>query len=150
MAMLPFRYDPSTHTDDDDLRWCWLRGVEWGAWPLFMAQPVAPILLAFDFNYLGVAASIVGLNFLWMFVRYRFVSPLLADVGSDLVHLKWPISLLCGWLLWRRGATVPALLASAWPLATLLLNLVTPPTTIGRIQRAFMLSLGYNRLDEPD
>lgn len=150
MTIVPFRYDPTAHSDQDNLRWCWLRSVEWGDWPLFMAQPVAPILLVYDFNYIGVVTSIMALNYLWMFVRYRFVSPLLADVGSDLVHLKWPISLFCGWLLWRTEATVPALLAGAWPLVTLLLNFVTPATQIGRIQRTFMLSLGYTRLDEPE
>lgn len=143
-----FRYNPAAHSDQDNLRWCWLRAVEWGEWPLFIAQPIAPILLAFGFNYLVVAGAILALTYIWMIVRYRFISPWLVDVGSDLVHLKWPISLVCAWLLWRRGATVPAVLAGTWPLVTLVLGIITPSTKIGVIQRGLMHSLGYTRLDD--
>ena len=145
-----FRYNPTEHSDQDNLRWCWLRAVKWGRWPLFIAQPIAPILLAFDFNYLAVAGTILCLTYIWVLVRYRFVSPWFADVGSDLVHLKWPVSLICAWLLWRRSAMVPAVLASTWPLVTLALGFITPPTKIGLIQQSLMLSLGYTHLDDSD
>jgi hypothetical protein len=92
----------------------------------------------------GGCVCIVFLNLVWSFVRYRFVSPLLADLGSDVVHLKWPVSLCCGWLLWRKGVVIPALLAGGWPVVTLVLMIFSRPTRIGTLQNMFMASIGYD------
>lgn len=37
--------DFSTFTEEEYERWSHLRACEWGEWPLFIIQPVAPVLL---------------------------------------------------------------------------------------------------------
>ena len=35
-------WNPADHSDQDNLTWSFLRAVEWGRWPIFLSQPVAP------------------------------------------------------------------------------------------------------------
>jgi hypothetical protein len=39
--------NPNVHSDDLNLRWCWLRATEWIRWPYFIPQPVVPVMLVF-------------------------------------------------------------------------------------------------------
>lgn len=38
-------WNPHENSDQENLRWCWLRAVEWGKWPLFVSQPLLPLML---------------------------------------------------------------------------------------------------------
>jgi len=136
---------PAEHTDEENLRWCWLRAVEWGAWPLFLSQFFAPILLVLIPWYIVVSGILVA-NVAWAFVRYRFVSTDLAGLPvAFVVILKWPVSIgSAACLAWQHDYPI-AVLAFFWPLAVPLLGVVTP-VNVGRIQSVMMKQLGY----EPD
>ena len=40
-------WNPEEHTNEENLRWSLLRGIEWGIWPAFLSIPVVPISLIF-------------------------------------------------------------------------------------------------------
>src|SRR5713226_4638561 len=82
-------WDPRIHSGEDNLRWSWLRSVEWGRWPLFLSQPIAPILLIWWPWHVVVVAAFVA-NFVWAgFVRNLFVSRWLATLGMYVVAARW-------------------------------------------------------------
>src|SRR5579872_858521 len=96
-------WNPSQHSDQDNLRWCWLRAVEWGAWPLFLSQPIAPIILLLKGSLWAALVPAIIANVLWSGVRYRFVSVAAASWGAVLVHLKWVTIPPCAYQLWEHN-----------------------------------------------
>jgi hypothetical protein len=52
-------WNPSEHSDDENLRFCWLRAVEWGNWPTFISQPVVPIAILFWSWKIVVGAAVI-------------------------------------------------------------------------------------------
>lgn len=87
-------WNPAEHSDQDNFMWSWLRAIEWGRWPIFLSQVLAPIFLLF-FNWKVVVVGTIVVNLLWAgFVRYRFVSIKAAYLGAIIVRLKWPTCLL--------------------------------------------------------
>jgi len=55
----------NSFTPDELTRLCWLRAVEWLAWPAFLSQPLLPILYIFYSIYMvWIAVFLVGL--LWL------------------------------------------------------------------------------------
>lgn len=137
-------WNADEHSDEENLRWCWLRAVEWGRWPLFIAQPVAPVLLMF-YPWKSVVLGVIVGNFLWAIVRYSVVSVDLAYLGALFVHSKWLVSLVTGVLLLHRDDYFVAALAGFWPLVTLVIG-VLPTTQIGKLQKLFMRELGYGHM----
>jgi hypothetical protein len=134
-------WNPAEHSDDENLRWCWLRAVEWGAWPIFLSQPIAPLLFLF-LPWWFVILVLTGLNTIWsLFIKHRLVVPALAYWGSWFVRLKWIVCPVACYLLWHAGTKAVALLALFWPLAVALMPRGT--TQIGVIQKMFMHCLGY-------
>lgn len=136
-------WNPSEHSDDENLKWCWLRSVEWGRWPIFLSQAVAPILLII-LHWYFVVIGIILLNVLWaLFFRYNFVSVNAAFLGSLLGLLKWitwPASAI--FLFWQ-GRFSESWIAAFWPILVFILGVI-PTTEIGRIQVKFMNELGYS------
>jgi hypothetical protein len=97
-------WNPSQHSNDDNVRWSWLRAVEWIQWPLFMSQPVVPVLLYF-YRWPVVVGGVVVITFLWRAVIVPFwVAPSLADVGVLFVKLKFITAPLMA--LYRRGSAL--------------------------------------------
>ena len=138
-------WNPNEHTDDENLRWSWLRAAEWGSWPIFVSQPVAPVALLF-FSWWSVMLVTIALNVVWsIFIRYRVVVPSLAFWGAVFVRLKWIASPIACYLLWHRQMKGSAAFALFWPLAVLVLP--HGSTQIGVIQKMFMQSLGYEPTD---
>ena len=135
-------HDPLLYTDQENLRWCWLRACEWGAWPLFVGQLIAPILFL-AFAWWHVTVVVVVLTWLWDLVRYRFVSIALVGVGPLVIILKWPVSIGIGLYFLIRGNYQLAIVSGLWTVITLVLMWVTPTTKIGVIQTALMNKLGY-------
>src|SRR6266404_1826922 len=69
MPQFPFSdevlgWDPRIHSGEDNLRWSWLRAVEWGRWPIFLSQPLAPVLLIWWPWHIVVVTVFVA-NCLW-------------------------------------------------------------------------------------
>lgn len=139
-------WNPIEHTDDENVRWSWLGAVEWGAWPIFMSQPVAPLALIF-FPWWSVIFIMTALNVVWaLFISHRIVIPALAFWGAIIVRLKWIACPVAAYLLWHKGMKGIALMALFWPLVIL----VVPhgSTQIGVIQKMFMRCLGYEPAHE--
>jgi hypothetical protein len=135
-------WNPLHHSDQDNLTWSWLRAVEWGRWPIFLSQPLAPILLLF-FDWKAVILGVVAANFLWaVLVRYQFVNVPLAYLGALFVRLKWLAYPSVAIYLFLQKETIPALVALFWPLLIFVIGVV-PTTQIGRIQKMFMAKLSY-------
>lgn len=135
-------HDPSLYTDEENLRWCWLRSCEWGEWPLFIGQLIAPLLfLKFPWWYVTVA--LIVLSWGWILIRYKFVSIMLVGLGPFVIILKWPVSIGIGIYFLINGRYLLGVVSALWPVITLVLMLLTPTTKIGAIQIALMSKLGY-------
>ena len=131
------------HTDEENLRWCWLRAVEWRAWPAFLSQLVAPVMFVF-FPWYLVIAAVVGANLVWSLFRYRFVNVAAADFAVvAVVFLKWVVCVAAAIYLFTHGQRVAAMVALFWPLIAGLLPF--PPMQVGVVQKMFMEALGYTR-----
>ena len=133
---------PGEHSDQENLTWAWLRAVEWGRWPIFVSQPIAPLFLLF-FPWPAVVVGTILLNLMWAgFVRYRFVNIKAAYYGAIVVRLKWVTCPAVAIYLYSAGELVGAVLALLWPLLIFVIGAL-PSTQIGRIQNMFMSQLGY-------
>jgi hypothetical protein len=139
-------WNPQEHSDDENMRWCWLRAVEWGTWPIFISQPIAPVAILF-FSWWSVVLATLIATVLWvLFIRYRLVIPALAWWGAMVVRLKWVTCPLAAYILWFRGMKGAAVVALLWPLLILVMPLPLLPlgaTRIGDIQKMFMQCFGY-------
>lgn len=137
-------WNPLEHSDDENLRWCWLRAIEWGKWPLFIAQAIVPILFLF-LPWWWIVIAVVILTWLWAFIRYKYINITLADLGPLVVYLKWPISVGIGIYFLIKHNYFLAVISTFWPLITLILLAFSPPTQIGKLQKIFIARLGYTR-----
>lgn len=134
-------WNPNEHSDQENLQWAWLRAVEWGDWPLFISQPVAPIALLI-FPWWSVILVVIVINATWsLLIRYRMVIPSLAFLGAIFVRMKWIACPFAAILLWRNDMKGTAALALFWPLVILVAPRAS--TQIGVIQTMFMQCLGY-------
>ncbi|MGO9241484.1 MAG: hypothetical protein ACLQBJ_11800 [Bryobacteraceae bacterium] len=141
-------WDPRANTDDENVRFCLLRAIEWNAWPSFISQPIAPIAFLF-LPWGDVVAVTLASNFLWgTVVAKRVVIVPAAYWGCLFVRLKWVACPLAAIILGMRGQYVAAVVALLWPLVILLFGPVTAPMQVGKIQEMFMERLGYTRTEE--
>jgi len=113
-----------------------------GKWPMFLLQPIAPLMLV-HFSWKPVVVGSIALNVLWaLLVRYNYVSVRAACFGVQFVRLKWIASPLAAYHLYSRGEKTSAAIALFWPLVILFIGAV-PTVQIGKIQQMFMMRLGY-------
>lgn len=134
-------WNPSEHSDQDNLTWSYLRAVEWGRWPIFLSQPFAPVLIMF-FDWKAVVVGVVIANVLWALIRYQFVSVSLAYFGALLVKLKWLTIPSVAFYLFFKGKPLSATISLLWPMIIFIIGIV-PTTQVGRLQKVFMNRLGY-------
>jgi len=154
---------PAEHSDEENLRWAWLRAVEWINWPLFISQPIVPVLLYF-FDWSPIVVSAVLISYLWrLVVPQRFVSVGLANLAPSFVLLKFLSCPIMAFLIWQQNDRWGAALALLWPVA---IHVIEFPITIieavlagifpvfkkaqstmhiGPVQQRFMAALGYTR-----
>ena len=94
-------WDPSTHSNDENVRWSWLRAVEWASWPVFISQPIVPALLYFyDWSVIFVGVVLALAAFLWRaLVVPSWVAPRLAQVGVFFVQLRFITSPAMAYLI---------------------------------------------------
>ncbi len=138
-------HNPQLYTNEENLKWCWLRAVEWGEWPLFLSQLIVPILLLF-FAWWKIVAIVVVITWIWVLIRYKYVSIILSGSGPFVIILKWPISIGVGIYFLVKGIYLLAAISAFWPVITLFLLWLTPSTKIGVIKTALMNKLGYEKL----
>jgi len=145
--LLMIFYNPNTATNAENLQWAWLRAVEWGNWPLFIAQPIAPILFRY-YTWWHVILCILIISWAWCLIRYKFISIILMDLAITFVHLKWPISIIIGILFLREHNYFYAAISSFYTIINLVMILFVPSVKIGVIQKNIMSAFGYEYMDD--
>lgn len=137
-------WNPREHTDHENQEWSSHRASEWGGLPLFLSQPLVPLLLIW-FPWKALVLSLVVMNCAWgCSVRYRFINVTLAEFGSVFHFWKWmtcPIAAL--YLYYAAGDSHKAAIALLWPLLTIPLMYLSWPVDKGRLQTLFMRRFGY-------
>lgn len=134
-------------------RLCWLRAVEWLAWPAFISQTLLPVLYIFYPAY-WVLLGVIVVCFLWLPIRHRFASFRLATIGCFFVRLKWatiPTGIFC---LLRERRFVAAAVALATPWLASYLNFPAQmaaavaghPSEIGTVQEKFLAQAPQQRV----
>jgi hypothetical protein len=155
-------WNPTEHSNEENVRWSWLRAVEWIGWPLFLSQPVVPVSLYF-YSWPVVIGAVVVIAFAWRAVIVPFwVAPSLAAIGPLFVPLKFISAPVMAYLIWQRGDTPIALMALVWPflgpvvaqwvliLPTALMEL-TPlgkASQIGLVQTRFLAAMGFRPAED--
>jgi hypothetical protein len=123
-------------SDEYKATWSLLRAIEWGQWPLFIAQPIAPLFLLFV-SWVNLALTLIALTWVWSLVRYKFISLPLAQFGALFVNVKWLSGIVvCIYFILQQNYKLAAI-TICWPLITLLLQFLTIPTQIGVLQQEF-------------
>jgi hypothetical protein len=139
-------WNPIDHSDQENLRWSWLRAIEWGRWPIFLSQSIAPLILIWIAWY-AVVIGLIAINILWaIFIKYRFVSVDIAFIGKIFVAFKWIIWPVSTIYLFITGRTPECWIAAFWPLLIVIIGAI-PTTKVGVIQGHLMKELGYEPTD---
>jgi hypothetical protein len=140
-------HNARTHSTQENIWWCWLRGCEWIGWPAFLSEPLVPILLFF-WPLWQVLLGILIANICWMPVRYRVVSVVLGSMGVYFRLLKWPLTVLMGAYFFWYGDHVNALICALWlPLSGAVIGIIPPLGKIGVTQEMFMAAIGYEKVN---
>ena len=113
-----------------------LRSIEWANWPLFISQPVIPVLLIYV-DWWELFLGIIVLDWIWSLVRFRYQSITLALLGAFFVRLKWPSSILMGIYFFIMKFYFLSVLSMLWPVLTMFLIFLTPPYDGVRMQQMF-------------
>ncbi len=154
-------WNPTEHSIDENVRWSWLRAVEWIDWPIFLSQPFVPVFLYFYSWPVVIGAVVVG-AFAWRAVSVPFwVSPSLAHVAALFVPVKYISAPVMAYLIGQRGDTLIALMALLWPFIgpAVVMSLLILPTAlmertplgkasqIGPVQARFLAAMGFSPVD---
>ena len=136
-------WNANEHSDQENIAWAGLRAIEWGRWPVFISQPLAPVFLMF-FQWYWVVLGVFGLNLFWaLFIRYSFSHVNLASFGSIFALLKWISCPTCAVLLFLKANYFYSFLALFWPLLIFIIG-AFPTSQTERIQSNFLTKLGYH------
>lgn len=142
--MLSLFWDENRCTTEENGKWSQLRAMEWQHYPLYISQIFAPILMIF-INFWIVLSIVYVISWLfWIFNRGKKVSLFLGKLGF-LVHLKWPISIICGlYIFFGLNNIIAAIVAALYPIIVLILLWAIPPSgKIGELEMKFMKKFGY-------
>ena len=134
-------WKPEQHSNQENGIWANLRAMEWGSFPSFVSQPIAPILMLF-FNPIVVVLVIIILNILWRFVRYKTYNPYLSSLAVYFVKLKW-ISVVGMAILFYLNHNIPyALVSLFWVPISYVLMVSSMPVEVGRIEKNILKMMG--------
>lgn len=155
---------PEEHSDQENLQWAQMRAIEWFGWPMFISQPIGPVLLYF-YPWPWVLTGVLLVTLFWRITILQwFVSVRLADLGPLFVLLKFALCPVMAFLIWQHVERVGAVLALLWPIV--ILAVMTPLAIfqtilswflpifrvertmyVGPVQQRFMRALVYSRRD---
>ncbi len=102
------------HTTELNVRWAWLRAVEWLVWPLFLSQPIVPILLLVV-QWKWVIFGTFTIAILWRYAVAPYMVSMIADYGPLFVMARFVAAPLAAIVLVYRGEFFEAFLAITWP-----------------------------------
>jgi hypothetical protein len=136
-------WNPLEHPDEENLRWAWLRAVEWGRWPIFLSQVYAPVLLLF-ISWKWVVGLTIGANLAWLGGRFLDVNVQVAFLGALVTQVKWLTWIPCTALMFWLGRSPEDWICLFWFVLIFPMGMF-PPVQIGAIQKRFMEKLGYLR-----
>jgi len=109
-------WNPAQHSDDENTRWAWLRTAEWIWWPLFLSQPIVPVLLYF-YQLPWVVGVVAAAALVWrILVVPSFVSPTISSIGLYFARLRFVTAPVMAFLLWRQDEPWIAASALLYPL----------------------------------
>lgn len=138
-------WKPDHHSYDENLRWTLLRAIEWKHWPLFLAQPVVPILL-YVYPWPWVIGLVVAVTFVWWFVvAPQFTPSTAVDITVYFVYLRFVTAPLMAYLIWQNGHPWTAALALLWPFlghSVALWLLMFPQAALASTARAKAAQIG--------
>ena len=125
---------------------------EWINWPLYITQPVIPILfyLLHFADVIFFVLIVLVINVIWIrIVSQTFVSLPLSRLGSYVAHLKWIASPLLALMLWHQGYLITATVALSWSLLIVVplfaLHRLWPDGALDQTQRLFRTAAKYRR-----
>ena len=140
-------WDSDEHTDGENVSWTWLRAIEWGSYPVFLSQPIIPILLIF-FSWKIVVVSLVSINLILVALfRYKpFIKTSWLSYGIYFVKIGLiTCPAAAAYLYFSVHNTKQALLALLWLLVAMVIGNLPPPE-IGRIQKTLLAKMGYTKI----
>jgi len=140
-----------TYTDAEIERWLQLRALEWSSWPVFLSQPILPVLLLL-YPWQATLIALLCIEAIWQFVQYAFVSVRLSDLSClFVVWLKWPAAIVSSIYLLIHGRYGLGVLVLAWPVSAvfvgmpvnLLIGFLGVRRSLGSIALALARRIGY-------
>lgn len=136
-----------SYTNEEQVRWSWLRALEWASWPLFMSQVVAPFLILYCPSWL-VILWVIAVNIAWALLISQTVVVLsLAYWGALAVRLKWIVSAISALVLFSRSRPVAGIVALLWPVIVMIL-VFPKPARVRSIQGTILRRLGFLPMEE--
>jgi hypothetical protein len=147
-------WNPAAHKDEENIRWCWHRAVEWINWPILLSPTLMPALLLMMPWPLALLA-VPLINWFWHLSVGRhgsFLNPQLCDLGEHLITMKWLVCPVFVAFFFYRGEIVLGIITALWPFFPLLLHVplvnrlflfVAPQAPIRPVQEKLMLAIGY-------
>jgi hypothetical protein len=139
------------YTDAEIERWLQLRALEWSSWPIFLSQPVMPLLLVL-YPWQHTLIALLCIAAIRQFVQHAFVSVRLSDISClFVVWLKWPAAIGSSIYLIVHGRYALGVLVLAWPLiavfvgmpVNLLIGFLGVRRSLGSISLALAQRIGY-------
>jgi hypothetical protein len=138
-----------------------MRAIEWGRWPLFLSQAVAPLMFLV-LPWQNVVFLVFMSNLIWAYFRYSFVNVPLASLGAFFVKLRWAICPTVAVYFVLHHDFVRAVLGGLWPfimvsvvhflrfvpLLHYIVDLFVPLTDLAVLQTMFMAAIGYAPLEK--
>src|SRR2546423_1671663 len=115
-------WKPALHTDDENLRWSYLRAIEWGSLPGFLFSNLGAVAVLWAPLWL-LACGCLALSITWSAVRYRWLPTLRAlDLLPYVGMLRIPVVIACAVYAWVRTGSFPHVLeVSLSPVAFMIL-----------------------------
>lgn len=123
--------------DEEKAKWSLLRAIEWEKWPLFVSQPIIPVMFIY-IDWVIVVSSLVIVSYIWHIICPSLVNLTLSEFGCRFVKLKWFVSIAVASYLTAIKHYELAALAGLWPIAVLFISILIPSRMIGILQLAIV------------
>lgn len=131
-----------TFSPEEFDRASWLRSVEWGKWPLFLSQPVFPVMLV-GLRPWTAGIVVVALSWYWCLLRYRYISYDLMRSGVFWVRLKWLSIPVMAFYFGYHREWLSMFASLLTPVLIPFFGILVPPADIGTIQKRIWQEVGF-------